>query len=98
MLLKQVLKMYNYRNWEILAPWQDSKIVVPTKFIAGDKDIGNEGPNGTMKYVKGEMFKSVVPNLEIVVIEDGHHFIQQEKSEQVSQEILSFLNKLNKTE
>jgi pimeloyl-ACP methyl ester carboxylesterase len=85
-------------NWEILAPWQDSKIVVPTKFIAGDKDIGYEGPNGTMEYVKGEVFKIVVPNLEIVVIEGGHHFIQQEKSEQVSQEILSFLNKLSKTE
>uniref|UniRef100_M4FCQ7 soluble epoxide hydrolase n=1 Tax=Brassica campestris TaxID=3711 RepID=M4FCQ7_BRACM len=79
---------------EILAPWQGYKIVIPTKFIAGDKDIGNEGANGTIKYVKGEMFKSIVPNLEVVVIEDGHHFIQQEKSERVSQEILSFFNKL----
>ncbi|KFK34347.1 hypothetical protein AALP_AA5G133500 [Arabis alpina] len=81
-------------NWEILAPWQDSKIFLPLKFIAGDKDI-NEGAIGT-QYVKGEMFKSV-PNLEIAVIEDGHHFIQQEKSDQVSQEILSFLNKLRHT-
>ncbi|CAA7019368.1 unnamed protein product [Microthlaspi erraticum] len=85
-------------NWEILAPWQGSKIFVPTKFIAGDKDIGNEGAHGTMEYVKGEVFKSIVPNLEIIVIEDGHHFIHQEKSEQVSHEILSFLNKLSKTE
>lgn len=92
------MKLAIYRNWEILAPWQDSKILVPTKFIAGNKDFGNEGPKGTMEYVKGEMFKNVVPDLEIVVIEDGHHFIQQEKSEQVSQEILSFLNKLSKTE
>lgn len=90
--------MSDYRNWEILAPWQGSKIFVPTKFIAGNKDIGNEGDNGTMEYVKGGMFKSVVPNLEIAVIEDGHHFIQQEKSEQISHEILSFLNKLCKTE
>ncbi|KAF3529846.1 hypothetical protein DY000_02039432 [Brassica cretica] len=81
-------------NWEILAPWQGYKIVIPTKFIAGDKDMGNEGANGTITYVKGEMFKSIVPNLEVVVIEDGHHFIQQEKSERVSQEILSFFNKL----
>ena len=77
-----------------MAPWQGYKIVIPTKFIAGDKDMGNEGANGTIKYVKGEMFKSIVPNLEVVVIEDGHHFIQQEKSERVSQEILSFFNKL----
>lgn len=43
------------------------------------------------------MFKSIVPNLEVVVIEDGHHFIQQEKSERVSEEILSFFNKLRNT-
>ncbi|CAN8278671.1 unnamed protein product [Cochlearia groenlandica] len=82
-------------NWEIMAPWQGSKIVVPTKFIAGDKDIGNEGPTGTIEYVKGEVFKSIVPDLEVVVIEDGHHFIQQEKAKQVSEEILSFFNKLS---
>lgn len=86
-------------NWEIMAPWQDSKIVVPTMFIFGDKDNGNEGEYGKMQYVKGEMFKSLVPNLEITVIEDGHHFIQQEKSKQVSEEMLSFFNKLgNATE
>ncbi|KAH0864734.1 hypothetical protein HID58_081945 [Brassica napus] len=82
-----------------MAPWQDSKIVVPTMFIFGDKDNGDEGEYGKMQYVKGEMFKSLVPNLEITVIEDGHHFIQQEKSKQVSEEMLSFFNKLgNATE
>ena len=84
-----------FRNWEILAPWEGSKILVPTKFIAGGRDIGAKE---TMEYVKGEMFKSIVPNVEVVVIEDGHHFIQQEKSKQVSEEILSFFNKLRTTE
>ncbi|KAF3592164.1 hypothetical protein DY000_02026456 [Brassica cretica] len=83
-------------NWEILAPWEGSKILVPTKFIAGGRDIGAKE---TMEYVKGEMFKSIVPNVEVVVIEDGHHFIQQEKAKQVSEEILSsFFNKLRTTE
>ncbi|CAH8364531.1 unnamed protein product [Eruca vesicaria subsp. sativa] len=81
-------------NWEILAPWQDSKIVVPTKFIFGDKDMGNEGEHGKKQYARGDMFKGLVPNLEITFIEDGHHYIQQEKSKQVSEEMLSFFNKL----
>ncbi|EXC24876.1 putative ubiquitin-conjugating enzyme E2 16 [Morus notabilis] len=29
-------------NWELRAPWQGSKITVPTKFIVRDKDIGFE--------------------------------------------------------
>ncbi|KAL3844716.1 hypothetical protein ACJIZ3_002119 [Penstemon smallii] len=27
-------------NWELLAPWQGSKITVPTKLNVGNKDIG----------------------------------------------------------
>ncbi|XP_050292271.1 uncharacterized protein LOC126733128 [Quercus robur] len=78
-------------NWELLAPWQGSKITVPTKFIIGDKDIGFESI-GTREYVTGDVFKRFVPNLEVVII-DGHHFIQQEKAQEVSDEILSFLRK-----
>ncbi|KAF4383282.1 hypothetical protein F8388_009313 [Cannabis sativa] len=79
-------------NWELLAPWQGSIIRVPTKFIAGDKDIGFESYR-TKEYVLGEAFKSYVPDVEVVIIEDGHHFIQQEKPQQVNNEILSFLQK-----
>ncbi|WZZ81360.1 hypothetical protein YC2023_101932 [Brassica napus] len=32
--------------------------------------------------------------MRLLCIEDGHHFIQQEKSKQVSEEMLSFFNKL----
>ena len=81
------------RNWELLAPWQGSKITVPTKFIAGDKDVGFKS-GGTKDYVEGDMFKSLVPNLEVVIL-DGHHFIHQEKAQEVSDEILSFIRKLS---
>lgn len=83
----------HYRNWELLAPWQGSKITVPIKFIAGDKDIGFE-TNGTKDYVQGDVFRSLVPNLEVVIL-DGHHFIHQEKAQQVSDEIISFTRKLS---
>ncbi|WCJ25048.1 alpha/beta-Hydrolases superfamily protein [Euphorbia peplus] len=79
-------------NWELTGAWQGSKITVPTKLIFGDKDIGFE-TYGVKEYVEGESFKKIVPNLDEVVILDGHHFIQQEKPLQVSQEILAFLSK-----
>ncbi|KAK6129575.1 hypothetical protein DH2020_036676 [Rehmannia glutinosa] len=79
-------------NWELLAPWQGAKITVPAKLILGDKDIGFDSAGGTKEYIQGDIFKSLVPNHEIAVL-DGHHFIQQEKAPQVSHEILSFLQK-----
>lgn len=79
-----------YRNWELLAPWQGSKISVPAKLILGDKDINIEA---TRRYTTGDVLKNLVPELEVVFL-DGHHFIQQEKPQQVSHEILSFLNKI----
>lgn len=82
-----------YRNWELLAPWQGSKLTVPTKFVAGDKDIGFETA-GTKTFVESDIFKSLVPNLEVVIL-DAHHFIHQEKAQQVSHEILSFISKLS---
>ncbi|XP_022841633.1 uncharacterized protein LOC111365374 [Olea europaea var. sylvestris] len=78
-------------NWELLAPWEGSKITVPAKLIIGDKDIGFDS-GGRREYIEGNIFKNLVPNHEVVII-DGHHFIQQEKPQQVSDEILSFLKK-----
>lgn len=70
------------------------KITVPAKFIVGDKDIGFD-TSGTREYALGDTFKYFVPNLEVVIL-DGHHFIHQEKAQEVSQEILSFFHKLSK--
>ena len=81
----------NNRTWELLAPWQGSKITVPAKFISGDKDIGFESL-GRKDYVLGDVFKSYVPDVEVVIL-DGHHFIHEEKPQEVSDEILSFLRK-----
>ncbi|KAL5999145.1 hypothetical protein ACLOJK_040595 [Asimina triloba] len=79
-------------NWELLAPWKGSKIVVPAKFIAGDKDIGFHS-FGTKDYIMGRDFKTLVPDVEVIVI-DGYHFIQQEKAEEVTHEILSFFSNI----
>ncbi|KAK3412557.1 epoxide hydrolase A [Eucalyptus grandis] len=76
------------RNWELLGPWQGARISVPTKFIVGDKDIGFQSA-GTKSYIESEFFKGLVPGIQVLVI-DGHHFIQQERAELVTAEILSF--------
>lgn len=81
-------------NWELLGPWQESKITVPAKLIVGDKDIGFDCW-GTEKYIKSDEFKKLVPGVEVVVLEGGHHFIHQEKPLEVSNHILSFLRKFN---
>lgn len=84
-------QLNGYRNWELLAPWQGSKITVPTKFIAGDKDFDFKR---LKDYVESDIFKSLVPNLEVIIL-DGHHFIHQENAQQVSHEILSFIGKFS---
>ncbi|XP_068650633.1 uncharacterized protein [Aristolochia californica] len=79
------------KSWDLLAQWQGSRITVPTKFIVGDKDLGFKS-FGTEEYITGGDFKSFVPNLEVVII-DGHHYIQQERAKEVSEEILLFFGK-----
>lgn len=64
---------------------------MPAKFIAGDKDIGTHS-FGTEQYIKSGRFKSIVPDLEVTII-DGHHFLQQEQAERVNSEILTYLDK-----
>ncbi|XP_023749022.1 uncharacterized protein LOC111897292 [Lactuca sativa] len=78
-------------NWELQAPWQGAKIRVPSKLIVGDKDIGYE--SWKKAYVHGDVMKGLIPGVEVVIME-GHHFIQLEKHQEVSDHILSFLNKL----
>ncbi|XWS42110.1 hypothetical protein CRYUN_Cryun17cG0140700 [Craigia yunnanensis] len=65
-------------NWELTAPWQGSKIMVPVKFLVGENDLGFE-TSSVREYVQGNVFRSLVPHLEVVIL-DGHHFLQQEKT------------------
>ncbi|XP_047051362.1 epoxide hydrolase A-like [Lolium rigidum] len=80
-------------NWRLTAPWHGAKIMVPAKFIAGDKDTGFES-FGTKHYVESGGLKSNVPDLEVAIIE-GHHYLQQEQAQRVNTEILSFLDKFS---
>lgn len=95
-LISSVDCVFDCRNWNLLAPWQGAKIYVPTELIVGDKDIGFES-FGTKDQITGGAFRNFVPNAEVVII-DGHHFIHQERAEEVTAEIMAFFSRLAKDE
>ncbi|KAG8061620.1 hypothetical protein GUJ93_ZPchr0003g16895 [Zizania palustris] len=81
------------RNWELMAPWADAKVQVPTTFIVGDGDLTYHYA-GIQDYLHKGGFKADVPLLEeVVVIPGAGHFIQQEKAKEVSDIIYNFVAK-----
>ncbi|RWV79361.1 hypothetical protein GW17_00059516 [Ensete ventricosum] len=84
---------YICRNWELGAPWCGVKIQVPTKFIVGDLDLAYHYP-GIQDYLHRGGFKQDVPMLEEVVVMEGvAHFINQEKSHEITDHIYHFIRK-----
>ncbi len=79
------------RNWALLAPFQDAKVMPPALFIAGERDAVIASPMGRGML---ESLHQAVANLRAsVVISKGGHWIQQEKPAEVNAALLSFLAK-----
>lgn len=77
------------RNWALLAPFQGAKVTPPALFIAGTRDAVIASPIGRGAL---ENLAASVPNLrEIVLIEGGGHWIQQERPAEVNAALLAFL-------
>lgn len=70
----------------------DPVIRVPALLIMGDKDYILKFP-GIEDLAKGEKAKEHVPNLEVTIIPEGTHFVQEQFPEQVNRLILDFLAK-----
>ncbi|OIS99273.1 hypothetical protein A4A49_53567 [Nicotiana attenuata] len=66
------------------------KVHVPALLIMGEKDYVLKAP-GMEEYIRSEKVKDFVPNLEIVFIHVGTHFVQEQFPEEVNQLVLSFL-------
>ncbi|MFT4861056.1 MAG: pimeloyl-ACP methyl ester carboxylesterase [Pseudohongiellaceae bacterium] len=80
------------RNWEITEHLQNTKITVPTLFIAGTKDVvisgASEGQlNGAMSRI-AEDFRGVV------LLPDIGHWVQQEAPEETNRAMHEFLQSL----
>lgn len=59
----------------------------------GEKDYALKF-GGLEQYISSGMVKEYVPNLEIIFLPEGSHFVQEQFPQQVNQLIISFLNKL----
>ncbi|KAI3910030.1 hypothetical protein MKW92_050117 [Papaver armeniacum] len=78
-------------NWELTAPWTAAQVKVPVKFIVGDQDLSYHIP-GVKEYIQSGLMKKDVPFLqEVVVLEGVGHFIMEERADEISGHIISFL-------
>jgi pimeloyl-ACP methyl ester carboxylesterase len=80
------------RNWELMAPFTDAKVLPPALFIGGDRDpvLSFRGMDQVLSTLP-----EFVPNLRGSVILPGcGHWIQQERPAEVNAALLDFLRGL----
>ncbi|CAI9760310.1 unnamed protein product [Fraxinus pennsylvanica] len=66
------------------------KVEVPALLIMGEKDYVFKLP-GREDYIRSGEVKTFVPNLDIIYIPEGTHFVQEQFPDQVNQLIINFL-------
>ena len=81
------------RNWELMAPWKDAKLQIPTLYMVGDRDLVYRFPGMDTLIAN---LKNFVPKLDKTVLLEGcGHWTQQERADQVSREMIRFLRSSN---
>ncbi|KAL0542837.1 hypothetical protein IC582_017918 [Cucumis melo] len=85
--LKVPYRSFN-EDWGI----KDPRVEIPALFIMGEKDYVFKFPE-VDEYVRSERVKDFVPNLEIVYLPEGSHFVQEQSPEEVNHLLLTFLAK-----
>ncbi|KAJ0797835.1 putative soluble epoxide hydrolase [Helianthus annuus] len=70
----------------------DPKVEVPALLIMGEEDYVFKFP-GMEEYLKSGEVKKYVPNLEIVYLPKGCHFVHEQFPDKVNQLILNFLTR-----
>ncbi|KAK9936332.1 hypothetical protein M0R45_013180 [Rubus argutus] len=81
-----------YREFKLDLGIPDYTIKVPALFIMGEKDYVYEFP-GMKDYINSGKLKEAVPDLEIVLLPEGTHFVQEQSPDQINELILTFLGK-----
>ncbi|VAI85450.1 unnamed protein product [Triticum turgidum subsp. durum] len=83
------------KTWELTSPWTGAEIMVPTKFIVGDLDL-TYNIAGAKDFINKGGLKKFVPLLDgVVIMKDVGHFINEEKPDEISALIISFIKKFN---
>lgn len=78
-----------HRNWEITPQLAETRVGVPTLFVAGEKDVVIAGADRAALTAR---MSPVVPDLRGVVLLPGAgHWVQQERPEETNAAVLEFL-------
>ncbi|XP_050204548.1 uncharacterized protein LOC126654658 isoform X2 [Mercurialis annua] len=81
-----------YRSMKMSCGITDPKITIPALLIMGEKDYVLKFA-GMEEYIRSEKLKQFVPDLEIIYIEEGSHFVHEQFPEKVDELLINFLNK-----
>lgn len=81
-----------YRAWLEDYGVSELKVKVPALLIMGDKDYALKFL-GLSEYITSGKVKEYVPDLEIIFMPEGTHFVQEQLPALVSELVISFLNK-----
>ncbi|KAK4711216.1 hypothetical protein R3W88_005729 [Solanum pinnatisectum] len=84
-----------YRSLHEQVNITDPTVHVPALFIKGETDYFLKFP-GIEDYISSGVLKSLVPNLQIVNLPEGTHFVQEQLPNEVNQLVLEFLSKNSK--
>ncbi|KHG05652.1 Epoxide hydrolase 2 [Gossypium arboreum] len=81
-----------YRCMQLDCGITNPKVIAPSLLIMGEKDYVMKSP-GMEDYIRKGIVKQFMPNLDIIFMSEGNHFVQEQLPEQVNELILSFLTK-----
>ncbi|ONK77355.1 uncharacterized protein A4U43_C02F5670 [Asparagus officinalis] len=80
-----------YRSIDKMKNNVDPKVKAPAMLIMGEKDYCLKFP-GMEDYIRGGMIKHFVPNLEVVFMPEGTHFVHEQSPGEVNKLIIDFIN------
>ncbi|KAL8032663.1 hypothetical protein ABFX02_13G110900 [Erythranthe guttata] len=83
-----------YRSMDLVLDIKDPKVDVAALLIMGEKDYVLNFP-GMEDYIRGGTVKTIVPNLEIVFVPEGSHFVQEQSPDEVNNLVVNFLKTHN---
>ena len=81
------------RNWEITEDLSNTKVEVPTLFVAGEQDVVIAG--ASKEQLTGSMGRAVDDLRGVVLLPGIGHWVQQEAPDEVNQIMSDFLTEIN---
>ena len=79
-------------SWELMAAWKHAPVTVPAAYLAGDRDVAVSFLGGAAVI---DQLRAVVPELRLARLLPGcGHWTQQERADEVSAAMISFLGGL----